>query len=769
MLHGCVGVLGESGSGRTSLASAAARAALRCGSASDFHSLSSGSSVTYIYQPSVSKRRECLQVRVVDSGPVPLRGGTADRVLPRCDTVVVAFSLTGIKQKRSGAQSNFAFMGKCRGGCESSSLTLIHSGDRALLHDLFATIAARVSPGGRSPNIILVGTRKDLLTDQSTGAVELLLKELRSICTGLLASFRQPALVVNALFAASALDGSCVAENRGGPATLAEMWSFICDVTLKDAVSRHSLRTAAPPLPSNERFWRAFRLAPFSRAPSETSTSQGAEASTSWRGAHDKDNDHNGDDNNPSSSRSVVDAPRPLHMDVVNAKLLRLIARAKAKENIIFIYRNSLMRLIYSSAVVSRKQVTLILEQLQLAGEVVLFRHPSEVVPSRDVCVCLHPQFIARAQATVFLYANYANNCSEAHGKLLKDVSLERCGECDPNQDVSRGTFPYLLLLELSPRLKLPRSLAKEMETFAMLLLLSGTALLRHASAAKETNTGDASTGYMVATERKTDAARVASVHSSFSHATMGSSGSRSPASESETGPADFAVPPTQQRRLVEYVVPSLIRKRCPDEVLECVRYFSATAGEATDEQQTFMLSRVVLLRHCPPDFFPLLTSRLHRYLVPYVPIFSDALWLGGLAPAGPPHPLLRMCVCCTHAGAADAPAEAGDPNLGVSHLEFHAYSDVGHLPLALFVDGITRNVSSLLLREFPGVCTEALPNNTPLQGRPSSGSCLPAALVERGEIDFFTGLTALKKLDALFQLHKPAIPAPLHPCMMTA
>ncbi|ESL10323.1 hypothetical protein TRSC58_01947 [Trypanosoma rangeli SC58] len=752
-------MLGESGSGLTSLASAAAKVASRCGSAFDFHSFSSGSCVTYMYRPSVSKRRECLQVSVVDSGTVPLRGGTAARVLPRCDTVIITFALTGIKQNHSGAKNKFAFMGKRGGGDESSSLVLVHSGDRKVLHDVCAMIAARVPPGGRCPNIILVGTHKDLLVDQSTGAMELLLKELRSICTSMLTSFQQP-LVLHSLFAVSTLDGSCAAENRGPPTTLSGLWSFVCDVTLKDLVSRHSWRTTLQ-VPRNKPFWRAFRFSSFATAPPETCSLQDAEVSCGQKDTHGNNDD---DGEKPSFSRSVVHAPMHMRSDAVSGILIRFIASAKAKNNIMFIYRSTFRRILYSSAMVSRKEITLILEQLQLAGEIVLFRYPSEVVPSRDVCVCLHPQFIQRAQATLFLYANYANNRSVAHGKLLKDVNLERCGECDPSHDVSRGIFPYLLLLELSPRLKLPRSL-KEMETFAMLLLLSGTAFLRLSPVARLTNTRDTSTGHMTTTEEKADTAvSGASGCYSFSRTTMGLSGNRSSESGSETVPADSPGSLLPQHRLVEYVVPSLISMRCPDELLECVRYFSATASEVTAEQESLAMSRVVMLRHCPPDFFPMLTSRLHRYMVPNVPVFSETLWLGGLASAGQTHHLLRMCVCHRGPESATAPAEAGDPNFGVSLLEFHAHSDVGRLPLLLFLDDITRQASTLIAHEFPGMFTQALPTTSPLSEKASRGSCLPASFVARSGIESFTDMTTLEKLDALFHSLEPLIYAPLHP-----
>ncbi|RNF08391.1 hypothetical protein TraAM80_02851 [Trypanosoma rangeli] len=759
VVYGCVGMLGESGSGLTSLAAAAAKVASRCGSAFDFHSFSSGSCVTYIYRPSVSKLKECLQVSVVDSGTVPLRGGMATRVLPRCDTVIITFALTGIKQRHSDAKNIFAFMGKHGGGNESSSLVLVHSGDRTILHDVFAMIAARVSPRGRCPNIILVGTHKDLLTDQSTGAMDLLFKELRSICTSILASFQQP-LLLHSLFAVSTLDGSCAAENRGGPTTVSGLWNFICDATLKDLVSRHS-RRATLQVPHNKPFWHVFRFSSFATAPPHTCSLQDAEVSSGRKDTHDN-NDEDGD--NPSSSCSLVHAPMHMCSGAVSAILIRFIASAKANNNVIFIYRSTFRRLLYSSAMISKKEVTFILEQLQLAGEIVLFRYPSEVVPSRDVCICLHPQFIQRAQATVFLYANYANNRSVTHGKLLKDVNLERCGECDPNHDVSRGIFPYLLLLELSPRLKIPRPL-KEMEIFAMLLLLSGTAFLRPSPVARLTNKRDTSTSHMTTTEERSDTAvSSASGCYSLSRTTIGSPGNKSSESESETVPADCLGPLPPQHRLVEYVIPSLISMRCPDELLECVRYFSAKASKVTAEQESLTMSRVVVLRHCPPDFFPMLTSRLHRYMVPNVPVFSETLWLGGLASAGQTHHLLRMCICHRGPESAAAPAEAGYPNCGISFLEFHAHSDVGLLPLLLFLDDITHKVSTLIAHEFPGMFTQALPTTTPLSEKVWRGSCLPASLVARSGIASFTDMTPLEKLDALFHSLEPPISGPLHP-----
>ncbi|KAF5226395.1 hypothetical protein ECC02_000519 [Trypanosoma cruzi] len=736
-----VGILGDAGSGRTSLASAAAKVADRCGSASDFQSLSSGSFVTYIYQSSVSRRKEFLEMSVVDSGPVPLRGGTARHVLPGCDTIVIAFALTGIKQKYPDTRKLFTFMGKNEGNKEDSSTVLVHAGDQTLLYDLFATIAARISPGGRCPNIILVGTHKDLLTDQTTGAVEVLLKEVRSICNKFLASFRK-SLVLNSLFAVNTVDGSCVSENREGPTTMAGMWSFICDVTLKEILSRHSSRISHQASCSDS-FWRPHRSPLYAVAPSETCNSNEDELSSKWNDTND----------NSSSSHpcSVMKVPVNSRIDAANSKLLGLITRAKAEKKVLFAYRNILWRLLYSSVMVGRRQLTLILEKLQNAGEVVLIRHHPDVLPIRDVCICFHPHLLERAQATVFLYASYANNHSEAHGNLLKDVNLERCGECDPNHDVSRGIFSHRLLLELSPRLKLACFSTKEVETFAMLLLLSDTAILRRSFLSAAMNTGNTSTTSTVTMEGKFNGVYTPNTDCPDFPVTICSSGKRNKEDDFETVSELPCGAPTQRCLMVEYLVPSLIRNRCPHEVIECVRHFAATTCGAKDEQQNNVMSRVLMLHHCPQDFFPMLTSRLHRYMVPSVPIFSETLWLGSLTPAGTPLPLLRACVCHTRDESMDNAVKEGGQISGVSLLEFHAFSDVGYLPLVLLLDDITREAARLIRHEFPGMLTEALPSNVPLSGRRLGGNPLLASLTTTSEMGSFTGMTTLRKLDTLF------------------
>ncbi|KEG15227.1 hypothetical protein DQ04_00141150 [Trypanosoma grayi] len=692
----CVVVVGDSCSGRTTIAATAAKAASRLRSAMDYHFASSGSSMTYAYRSSVSKRKECLLLNVVDGGPLPLRGGASRRFLPRCDAIIVTFALTGIKQKRPGAKKFLSLIGSSRSGKEGPPV-IIHPKDIALLYDLLSMVVARVTPGVCSPKIILVGTHKDLLTDQSPSSVELLLKELRSICSGFLDTF-QKAPVLNSLFAVSTLDGSCIPENRGGPNTVAAMWNFICDVALKEAATRgNSMQTQIE-------FNRPFFQDSFSSFTGvvRNAPDMGDErVSARWGMPHDSKDTLSGKSTNVSPSADSL-------MDRVHAKLLRLIFHVKAERKTVFIYLNVLWRLMYSLGFPSKKHFLTVLQQLQLAGELVLFHQRPNGLSTQNVCICLQPHLIERVQATVFLYASYVNYRCEEHGRLLTDVNLEACGRCDRNRDVSRGVFPQKLLLELARRLKLACSPSEAAVTFGMLLLLSDTAFMRRCRVQSLMSVAAIPSFISPPTEDGLGSSSALPVNYVDPSMTGGSSENLN--NGLERSPLLPYVPLRGEGSSMEYVVPSLIRVKCPGEVINCVRRLVSASRSVREGRWGHSMPRLLALRGCPPDFFPMLTNRLHRYLEPSSPIFSQSLWLSAAASAGQPAPFLRMFICLTNDEWTNCAAD-DCPEGGVSLLELNAFSEVGYLPLMLFVDDITRRVAALVRHEFPGMLTWTLSN----------------------------------------------------------
>eukprot|EP00760_Papus_ankaliazontas_P009598 PhM_4_TR14107/c1_g2_i2/m.95389 len=93
----------------------------------------------------------------------------------------------------------------------------------------------------RSPGclIAIVGTHKDQLRDQSPRSVEAILQKVHDTFTSHIDTMRTPdvpyVLSICSTFAVSCKDRTCVAENRGGPTTIKEMFRFLADVCFKSA------------------------------------------------------------------------------------------------------------------------------------------------------------------------------------------------------------------------------------------------------------------------------------------------------------------------------------------------------------------------------------------------------------------------------------------------------------------------------------------------------------------------------------------------------
>ncbi|ORC90306.1 uncharacterized protein TM35_000081040 [Trypanosoma theileri] len=695
-------VLGDVCSGRTSVALAAAKAGTRLHLTSDYRSIFAGSCLTYLYRSSVARRKECLYVSVVDTGSVPRNSGVSHRFLPFCDTVVITFSLTGIKQNFKVSKSVFPFWGSSKGKSSNSTglPVFVHDNDRTLLHDLLSMVGAHFAHSGEVPRIILIGTFKDLLTYGSPDDVEVLLKELRSICNDYL-SLLQQRLFVSAVFAVNALQGSCISENRGGPNTLSGMWSFIYDLTLKDMMLRQPFISNSSQSFFNEFRWRSHSSM-FSRLMYDSFSLPDEEVIEKLKSIQESK------DGTGCNNSQVVSSVDPL-LDCINIKIFKLIFRTKAERKIVFIKLNTLFRLMYSHGLQRKRYLRLTLQQLHNIGEIVLFRYHHESLASQDACICIHPHYINLAQGTIFLYSSYITNHSEKYRKLLTTgIDLQECLRCDPQNNVSRGIFSRSLLFKLASSLEIGRSSIEAADMLTMLLILSDTAFLRHCRRFSLTSKKSTSVSFSSSNE-DIPIVHVSSYNLPDPSTSVISSENSLTISENPSM-MHSATPMVREEGSVEYVIPSLIRMKCPREVIHCVRRLASSFSGTNREKNNYIISRILAIRACPPAFFPKLIIRLHRYIDISSPIFSQALWLSALTPSGEASPFLHIFIYHSSSDECieNSVDEREDYSGAVSFLEFYAFSNVGYLPLLLFLDDITRHVASLVRHEFPGMSTWA-------------------------------------------------------------
>jgi hypothetical protein len=221
--HQRIVIVGNSGAGKSTLRHCIFSQAL-VHSLPDVAPTFSATSANSIAHPqgtrSAGKPTDRLFLDVVDVGPAPLPA----TFTANCVYVIVC-SLATVKQKRE--RIGF-FSG-------TTQHVIIHARDEQHVANHVHTIAV-AAPGS---SIFFVGTHRDVLSDPSVDAVEQILSHFRDIVSAAVetaaAKLNTPMLRFLGAFAVSCVDHKCVSENRGGPATIHEMWRFLCEMSLKDA------------------------------------------------------------------------------------------------------------------------------------------------------------------------------------------------------------------------------------------------------------------------------------------------------------------------------------------------------------------------------------------------------------------------------------------------------------------------------------------------------------------------------------------------------
>ena len=210
-------LIGDAGSGKTSLKQCVINpvASLMKTLPDTTPSIACSSSVYY----HTTNRAERVEMTVVDGGPIQLAFGLT-LYFRSGGMFVLCINLSTVKQGKK----------------KSVNDVFVHD---QLMLSIRKHVAAVTCTAPQSP-IVLVGTHMDMLSDTSVSAIERVLAKLHNIVTEELEKLHScsedgylvaPRLV--ACYAVSCMTSSCISENRGGPSTIQEMWSFVCDVAVK--------------------------------------------------------------------------------------------------------------------------------------------------------------------------------------------------------------------------------------------------------------------------------------------------------------------------------------------------------------------------------------------------------------------------------------------------------------------------------------------------------------------------------------------------------
>jgi hypothetical protein len=497
-----VSLIGESGSGKTTFQRCVTQSVLR--TLPDVTPSISSSSSLYYYRSTT--RREKLDMLLVDAGPDPLSTLCGlGCVMEQTNCFGLVMSLAGVKQRTSKKFLSF--------GNEPSAI--VHARDKAMIRSHLSAICATMDDtvtSFRPPKIVVIGTHRDFLTDQSREAVETVLREVNRVVADVLREFRVAPMLIGC-FAVSCLDHTCVPENRGGPRGINELWNFLCEVNLKDA-SQGKTRALVgePPIrweelsermafeapvgadggdlnndhhafPKQSAMWLFTRSAP--RGESEIAQpSSLAMAKATAAGDGHLPQVTPATAQQPHARQQVPHCSTPIPLTVRNADLsivtdrvVTFIRRAKTELNFVVVHTRALRQVAFSLGVFSKDHLDAILRMLSRDGEILLLDHQPHHVGGREDSVVLWPHLAHRAVAALSRYHSSFGHwtSSPAAASAVPGVDPDECRKADVDRRaLTHGVFSPGLVVALSRSLpQTRRPIVERAETFALLLLLS--------------------------------------------------------------------------------------------------------------------------------------------------------------------------------------------------------------------------------------------------------------------------------------------------------
>ena len=455
-------IVGETGSGKTTFK--------QCFTSSMLRTLpevpaSTSSSSSLFYYKSQNAKKDRLEVTVVDAGPLTLESGIPQMLFAEHCLYILTVNLTRVKQR--GGTKRLLF------GTTTGPSAIIHEQDKENIRRHVLAIAATCT----SPSIVLVGTHRDQLSDSSKEAVDLVLSELLAVLTQAVemkkASSSSSGLASSAFnmrilgcYAVSCVDHSCYAPNRTGPRTIQELWTLLCDLSLKHAMSRQVAVAAA---------------AIATTASSVHFTKDGSSASVIAGGSFGQaqSSDSFLKTTFGSSSTTAVTANTLRAVDVTS-RLQLFLHRAKTEMNFVLLSLHNIFQVAFNLGFHSRHHVLSVLKELDQAGELRLLNEQPRNVGARADSVILLPHLISRCAAVVAKYCQTCKFPESDRSKGLPFLDLDECDRADPLGGAALGQLTPKLLVALSKSIvNWRRAVVDRAETFTLIILLSDFAFQR--------------------------------------------------------------------------------------------------------------------------------------------------------------------------------------------------------------------------------------------------------------------------------------------------
>lgn len=553
-----------------------------------------------VYYFKSQTKREKLDILVVDSGPSSLTASLS-HVLQQTNLYVLTLSLSGVKQRTSKKFLSF--------GNEPSAI--IHSQDKDMIRSYVAKMCAvheRSEKGPRAPQLVVVGTHKDLLSDQTRDAVETVLRELNSVVQAVVRDLPNPPRLLGC-FAVSCVDHSCVPENRGGPKTINELWAFVCDILLKEATQLKATTGDTPAHAEDVERWMSFDRNEIVCAPS-------------------------------AASAALINS----ELRAVSDRVITFVRRAKNEMNFVVVHMQTLRQVAFSLGVYARDHLESILHFLARDGEILVLHQQPQHVGGREDSVVLWPHLADRSAVMLAKYQQLMSYPVAERSKVLPGLDIDVCQKYDKNSDSCRGVFHPKLMVCLSKTLSHSRrSVVERAETFVLLLLLSDFVFQRRVV----TPCDDIYYDWPVNPLSLTPQPHAHTAPQSPEATTPLAKQQRQVTTGSTTPPAstvsgafhsdlnDACSSASRRSRVgygVVYVAPSLVRD-CVS--AEAVAFFESTllrgvggSGILFDGRPAVVLVRSLRIPVCPLDVYPKLVCRWGPFVEPRTRVFRDAVLL---------------------------------------------------------------------------------------------------------------------------------------------
>lgn len=643
-------LFGESGSGKTTFQRCVTQSVLR--TLPDVTPSISSSSSLYYYRSTT--RREKLDMLLVDAGPDPLATlWGLGSVIEQSNCFALVLSLAGVKQRTSKKFLSF--------GNEPSAI--VHARDKAMIRAHVAAICATMDivSSQRPPRLVVIGTHKDFLTDQSREAVETVLREVNRVVAEVLQEFPMPPQSIGC-FAISCQDHTCVPENRGGPRSISELWNFLCDICLKDAtLGRSKALVGEPPIR-----WEELSEKMSFEGPEDSGGSSSpllpSPGGFLWLFTRSVGADSNDVDQPPRMVPSSSRASSPIPITVRNAELssitdrvVTFVRRAKTELNFVVVHTRALRQVAFSLGVFSQDHFDAIMRMLSRDGEILLLDHQPHHVGGREDSVVLWPHLAHRAVAALAKYHStsghwIATSLGGTHNpSSIPGVDTEECRKADlERRSLTHGIFSPGLIVALSRSLpQTRRPVVERAETFALLLLLSDYVFQRRCRVASTKPVTPQCAAPLplshqdqAITPQRTPTTShppvevddvdvfplksppVTSRNASIIIPTMGST----------DGCGEFLDSATCIRWGVEYVAPSLVQHTLPANIKP---FFSKTLQAASDHSQLLLgafaaktIRRTLRVPRCPPHVLHRMMCRWSPFIVPTSLVYADAVYL---------------------------------------------------------------------------------------------------------------------------------------------